>query len=73
MVDVSAGESTLFGESVPDDVRGPTAIPSSEPLADVAELGVLAEFSEYTDEIDMRFDSISGIDAFCRRAASGSG
>lgn len=70
--DVSACENPLFGESVPDDARGPTTLPGSEPLADAAELGTLAEFKEYTEETDWRFDSRSCIDALGRRAASGS-
>ncbi len=37
---------TLFGESVPDDCLVPIALPGSEPFADAAELGALAEFSE---------------------------
>lgn len=49
--------------------------PSSDPLADAAELGAppaRAELREYIEETDIRFASMSDMEGRWRRAASGS-
>lgn len=48
--------------------------PASDPFAEAAELGTppaLAELSEYIEDTDMRFESISDVDVLGRNARSG--
>lgn len=65
----------FVGERAPDPALFGVA-PESDPLTDGAELGpppALAEFKEYIDETDNRFDSMSVSEGRCRMAASGNG
>ena len=52
----------LFGDKVPEAVLDFVPVPGSDPLTDAAELcapPALAELREYTDDTDMRLESIS--------------
>ena len=74
-VDVSGGEIPIA--LVGDKLIGAllAVVPLSEPFADAAELGVppaLTEESEYIEETDILFESISVIDGLGLNAGSGS-
>lgn len=76
MADVEVSGCESASAFVGDNVPGadlPVA-PFSDPFADAAELGAppaLTELREYMDDTDIRFPSISVIEAFGRNAASG--
>jgi len=72
-VDVS-GWAILFADNVPAGVRVFVPVPTSEPFADAAELGIppaRTEPSEYIEETDVRLFSRSGTEGRGRRAGSG--
>jgi hypothetical protein len=59
---------------LPDGVLEFSPLPASDPFIDAAELTTppaLAEVSEYTEDTERRFDSISASEGLVRSAGSG--